>query len=286
MKKLTRNLIIIVVLLALICTGVAIRKGVKSKPMTRQDPHALDSAAPLSADTDFEDYLDWLNRTAVKGNKKLDIPVYYDYDLLMTSGYYIHIANDYGPFNRGNTLDSIGILIRYPTNAVRMRDDGSVYFVYESESGERVYIFLDDSNEYFAPRGTAVVIGDKIFSYSDFADLKVGDTIKKVSEIDPLMELYRRKLIGIEDTDDRYSFLIYRSLFEQNRFLSSIHYLTDGILKIEYTAGESDDENALVTADDIIIYNIEYSEDYILNDFWEEPVNYRILDIDLPKQSQ
>ena len=257
--------------------GFAVWNGVKGLLITRQHP-----TTPVSAETQVDNYLAWLEKAAVKDNKQLDIPVYYDDDLLIKSGEYIHIAIDYGPANRTNFMDSMSLLRDYPTEAVRIRDDGSIYFVYESESGKRVYIFLDESNEYAAPRGTAVVIGDELLSSSDFVDLKVGDTIKDVAEIDPLMELYRRKIIGIEGTDDRYSFIIFRNLFDQKRLFASIHYLTDGILKIEYTAGETDDETSLVTADDIIIYDIEYSEDYVLNDYWDEPVNYRIYDIDLP----
>jgi hypothetical protein len=55
----------------------------------------------------------------------------------------------------------------------------------------------------------------------------------------------------------------------------SIHYLTDGILKIRYDMTE---DNELIVAE------TEFSEDYTFIDRRGDKVNYKIEEVDLPIQ--
>lgn len=56
--------------------------------------------------------------------------------------------------------------------------------------------------------------------------------------------------------------------------ITTVHYLTDGLLKIEYGQMTENREP--------VITNIEFSEDYKMTDALGREVNYKIFDNDLP----
>ena len=98
--------------------------------------------------------------------------------------------------------------------------------------------------------------------------LKIGDTIDKVSEIDSVASF----------TKIRYSQCSPEEAAKTARRgypLTSIHYLTDGLLKIEY---EMLEDRTLAIA------NMIYSPDYTLNHTVGEVIDYSIEPIDLPER--
>ena len=104
-----------------------------------------------------------------------------------------------------------------------------------------------------------------ILSYSDFKDLKVGDTIEKVAAIDDVTTHYYRYL-------DYYRIEPKEFTKEYDR-PSSIHYLTDGILEIKYQG--SADGN-------IVITEIVYNQNHEIATVDNKMTSHKIHDNDLP----
>ena len=132
-----------------------------------------------------------------------------------------------------------------------------------------MYLFFDYRlNGCVTPVGYGLVVG-KVHKLSDFASLEKGDSIDKVIAVDDVASLYKEYLLDyVHFNTDRAK--------EEKRiadFSCSLHYLSDGLLKIEYTMEEEGK---------LIIYNMELFPDYSLYGHGRR-VNYGILDEDLPK---
>lgn len=200
-----------------------------------------------------------------------DIPVYYEEELvdnapIMILDYIQEACLYYGSGTMGSLKETI---MCYPGCAFRKCSDDHGYLVYDTETGLRVFIFTDKLRGYSARMGMPIIAeSGRDLKYSDFSELAIGDTIADVCRIDPVGEIYYRLLERY--ADDREAF---NKKCDNGHAYSSIHYLSDGILKIEYVVNE----------DQVIeIHNIIYSEDYTLMDPSGFTSNYRILDIDLP----
>ncbi|MBR5425859.1 MAG: hypothetical protein IK106_05000 [Clostridiales bacterium] len=198
-------------------------------------------------------------------------PTYSEKDLLFENGELVGFSGNsyWGPeqdliFN--STRELIG---RFPTGAIRRKDDDNYYMVYETEKGYHLYLFFDYRlNGCVTPVGYGLVVG-KVHKLSDFASLEKGDSIDKVIAVDDVASLYKEYLLDyVHFNTDRAK--------EEKRiadFSCSLHYLSDGLLKIEYTMEEEGK---------LIIYNMELFPDYSLYGHGRR-VNYGILDEDLPK---
>jgi len=109
----------------------------------------------------------------------------------------------------------------------------------------------------------------KMLSYDAFSDLNLGDPIEKVEAIDSVATLHKKLIIDVWNLDP---------VGAENRAkygypCTSIHYLKDGILKIEYKMLENQD---------LVISDIEFSEDYTLINALDDKVDYKINEMDLP----
>ena len=201
-------------------------------------------------------------------DEKLEnIPVYDAEDLLYKLNYIGKDNNMYAESNiRFNSTESI--LLEYPGAAFRRFEDGHAYMVYDADNGYRLFIQFGEKYGYCASYGCPVVIKEQ-HSYADFEGLKVGDSIDKVCEIDSVGDVYKHLFADVHH--------IYPELAETYRGwggpFASMHYLTDGILRIEYDFDEK--MNATIA-------NMVYSPDYVLSGMYDIPVNYRIAEVDLP----
>ena len=211
--------------------------------------------------------------------EKLDIPVYPDEELFFTPCTELNLGQDYTGFIEFSIIlnDLDRILEMFPTDALRKADTGEEYIIYDSEGGYREYIFLRRLQRRTITKGYYIVIGD-MRSYSDFAQLKVGDPIEDVEKIDSVASLFKRQFLDV----DGYVPETANEAADSGYPLCSIHYLTDGILKIDY---DMLDDRSLV------ISNTVYSPDYTLlhRDMGDDgiiyaPLNYRIEPIDLPEK--
>ena len=229
-------------------------------------PTAVPTAVPTAAPTN----------TPEPKLEKLDVPVYTDEQLFMVNSIAelgFDASSCYDAMLIRNTLKNL--LEEYPTGAIRKASTGEEYLIYESESGYREYVFLElqpYGNDI--TKGYPLVIGE-VHSFKDFEHLNKGDTIDDVAKVDDIAALYKRKFIEF-DLILPYPNSGYVS---GKRFVSTIHYLTDGILKIKYSLLE---DGTFVIAD--IIHSPDYTLIYEDWDAWDVITNYRIEPIDLPEK--
>ncbi|MBR6429553.1 MAG: hypothetical protein IKS43_07855 [Clostridia bacterium] len=197
-----------------------------------------------------------------------NIPVYDADDLLFKLNFIGKDNNADATTNiRFNSTESF--LAHYPGAALRKFEDGHAYMVYDADNGYRLFIQFGEKYGYSASYGYPVVIKEQ-HSCADFEGLKVGDSIDKVCEIDSVGLIYK-KLFSEVYCIDAQNARITRECGEGP--YSSMHYLTDGILRIEYDFDEK--MNATIA-------NMVYSPDYVLSGMYDIPVNYRIAEVDLP----
>lgn len=161
------------------------------------------------------------------------------------------------------------LLEAYPTSAIRGRDEDTVYFVYATDTGYRLYLFASYENELQTPVGFPVLI-EKLLSYTDFKNIAVGDKIEEVETIDPVTALHKKQIVEVWDLAP----VAARKLAEDGYPCTTIHYLKDGILKIEY---EMQEDRSLVVS------NVVFNKDFQIKSANGKVINYRIEEVDLPK---
>ena len=179
----------------------------------------------------------------------------------------------YGLENLGNFMQVIkyvspdGQFFDIPTRETGKNN----YAFFETESGFRVYYPYRYFGKHIYMIGCPMILRD-VHSYSEFTSLKIGDPIDTVNEIDPAAGLVKM----IAEHDPYVTPEIAAGWVEQGFPYMTCHYLTDGVLRIDYTV----DENG-----ELFIYDMVYSENYNL---WTDSIyctkllNYEILPCDLP----
>ena len=210
-------------------------------------------------------------KAAIYEPLKGSIPVYEEAKLLFEHGSQgFMIGSDSSRTRNFNSLPGAteGIILRYPTEAIRQRDKMSMYFIYDTDTGYRLYLFFRSDDWYRCTSGYPVLIGDQ-HSYKDFEGLKAGDSIDSVCGIDSVADLYKTYWLNY----NKLNTVAVRSRAQYGYPVSSIHYLTDGILRIQYDMPE---DGKLVVSD------IVYNKDYRLPDFLGRSINYAVSQDDLP----
>ena len=114
---------------------------------------------------------------------------------------------------------------------------------------------------------------NKVRDKKDFEGLKIGDSIKKVQQIEPLAEYYAQSFKGAWDAD--YSYATVDSTRGVVSQVGSIHYVKDGLGIIRYIPTEDDG--------DMLISSIEYIDGYVYKDDFNREVNCEITPLDLPQ---
>ena len=144
------------------------------------------------------------------------------------------------------------------------------YLMYRMENNYRLYQFFSyPANGCTSPVGYGLVVG-KVHSGSDFAKLKRGDSIDDVIKIDDVASLYKEYFLDYlhYDTDRA------EAEKQDGNSICSLHYLDNGLMKIEYTMKEEGK---------LIIKDIEYYSNWVMEDSQGREVEYQIFDVDLPK---
>lgn len=217
------------------------------------NPGVVDSPSAFLADN-----------AAAAGSGPLEVPVYREQDLV-TNNVAFWLGRDHG-FNKSISAraDSFEALqIAFPSAAIRRTADGlSVYVMYDADAGGRLYLFFSANNDYMFEEGFPILMQNRL-GHSDFDGIKVGDGIGVVEGIDSVIAAYRGKF-------DLWSDLAIENYINEGRPPTSVHLLTDGILKIEYRR-----DKALGYA----ITNIVYSPDFVL-DGYDGKTNYKIDEAD------
>ena len=276
MKK-KNILFVLAILLIIAVTALSIALG--SGIFNRQEPFRTDNSKVLSRqelswyDNPWESFSTILEKEKQMNGKRSDhyIPVYIEEELLFNTNGMFYLTRDacFYEYTSARMNDSGAIMAAYPTSAIRRRDDDSVYTIYDTDTGYRLYLQFSSENEYVTPVGFPLVVKEKL-SYADFSELKIGDSIEQVEKIDSLAGLYKKELIDVFNVNSKGA----EGFAEMGYPYTSIHYLNDGILKIEYTVLEDKY---------IVISDMEYNKDYQLVSANGKTINYKIADIDLPE---
>ena len=160
--------------------------------------------------------------------------------------------------------------MHFPNAAWRKLENGYAYAVMDGTDGTRLYARYHYVQTAWDMEWRACgypIYCKKAVSYSDFADIKVGDTSQRVEEVDPITRYYIRRF-------SRYSEENMQVLINfLNNPPCSVHLLTDGILKFTYERTKNK-EGYLFT-----ITDIEYHDDYIM-EAAGVTVDYSVADID------
>lgn len=195
------------------------------------------------------------------------VPVYYETEMLdnLTCFEVLRFSR-----NKGMTDQPMGssigqIIFIYSSVSCRRADDNKYYLVYDLDTGFRLFIYSSDLYDHL---GFSVLMkhGAELLCYDDFKGLKAGDTIDAVCAVDPVAECYKNHF-------DLYKAFAYPQKEFNDDHPGSIHYLSDGILEIDYEMTESGE---------IRIRNMIYNEDRILPDEDGRPLDYTICSVDLP----
>ncbi|MBS6475745.1 MAG: hypothetical protein KH354_07180 [Clostridiales bacterium] len=202
-----------------------------------------------------------------------NIPVYEESKLLFASLPYLNLGVDASVYYIFSSLpDNIRTLQEYFRNdAMRTRDENTKYLVYNTDTGYRSFLYNPSHINYKSIEGFPIVVKE-LLPYSNFAELRIGDPMEKVEAVDPVASIYKKYMIEFHHMDDS-KIAADEKYFRLPR--SIVHYLKDGILKIDYKTTE---EGKLIIAN--MTFNSDYTLPYaidITQDFC-----YRICDIDLP----
>lgn len=218
----------------------------------------------------FAEIVNELKTNASDEKKRFNIPVYSETELLFETNGLFYLGRDAGFYYGTNAMqnEAGAILATYPTSAIRLNDNGHVYTIYETDSGYRLFLFFDKNNNYSIPIGFPVVIKN-VLSFSDFSSLDVGDPIEVVEKIDPVATLHKQIITDVWKLEVKGA----TYFAEQGYPCTSIHYLKDGLLKIEYN---------MLDNGTLVVSRIELNEGYILTDVLGNEIDYTIDEIDLP----
>lgn len=233
----------------------------------------LHRLGPTHKEEAFANYLTYYG-IAEDSDKALDIPVYYEEELLFHEFDHFFLTQDASSYVRpGLTayMYALRTLRELPTQ-LRVRADGSSYAVYDTDTGYRFFLFIHKSN--FSLTGYPILINkSKMLSRADFSDIQVGDSIDKVIQIDDVASLHKKK-IDSRDYDSNGDF--FANQIMNGCEVATIHYLSDGILKINYQVAVPDSL-------DMTVSGIEFYEDYVIPTADGEMTSHKIKDIDLPQ---
>lgn len=250
------------------------------KPDTTVSPIEGGYPTPLSSekimDMSLNEIAQYVRDSALCDESvKLNILTYSSdvwFDYLLGQNRFVRLGIDFGVFEHfenGVTLLQ-SLYYKFPEIQFRKGQNGIYYTAFASETGDCIYYFATEENQLRALVGYPVLIrhGERK-QYADFQDLTVGCTFYDVLEIDQTMNDYYEMFYQHSTVNDNSLWANKTTL----RF-TTVHYLTDGILELGY--GAIDEEGKLV------ITEIRYSPDYVLEDCRGREISYAINPLDMP----
>jgi hypothetical protein len=163
------------------------------------------------------------------GAGTLEVPVYRQDQLLWDNGGCFYLGrNSHLRDALGLRLDSFANLqTLFPSEAVRRMGDGeTIYVMYDTESEGRLFPFFSDVDGYAFADGFPVLMKRRL-AHEDFRDVAAGDGINSVEGIDPVISSYRVRFDSMNDVGTE-------NWTKMGVPPTSVHLLTDGIVKIEY----------------------------------------------------
>jgi len=262
MKKM--RMIIIVGVVALLVVGGGVAYGVAVNHERQLEVNPATGAVMI-----LENYRGFITEQAKPAQAgALEVPIYSESMLVEQKEWTIFLGRDSGYLRDANVRPDgfAKIETKFPSEAIRESADGSyIYVMYDTDAGARLYLFFSREKEYHFVDGFPVLMNARL-SYQDLAGLKVGDSMDIVEGIDPVIAVYRR----LFDTGND---IVLENYTKRGAPPTSIHLLSDGILKIEYARNANDGYT---------ITNLTYSPDFVL-DGLDGKTCYRIAEVDYVK---
>lgn len=205
--------------------------------------------------------------TVSESDNNIDIPVYNPEYITYGSCGGFFPCIDHGMWNSFSVYSDYLMYVQtvYPSNAWRKTDDNRYYVMYDVTDGSRIYVFFDGLDNNSRVLGYPILM-KKSISYDKLADIKLGDDISKVIDIDPAAQY--TKNIWDKATDNA---LEYYQKYDNPPV--SVHLLTDGIMRITYERTGEEGSYAYT------ITNIVYNEDFNLKGI-AGTINYQIAEMD------
>ncbi len=262
------TVLFVIVLLIVVFSVVTVNSN--SKYLTRQ---------PIGTNNrNWEDMQACIDKSPYSETIVNNIPKYKEEELLFKTNGAFDLGRDAGVYNWLNHKpNSTNIIINlYPTEAIRQKDDDHLYFMYDTDTGYRLFLFFENDAEREIDysgiylQGYPVLVKD-IQSYKDFKNIRIGSSIDEVSKVDPVAGLHKKQFTEVWELNYEGA---KNGGADKGLSCVTMHYLSDGLLKIEYEMLESGE---------YVVSNIIYSKDRIIPDIYDKEVDYNILDIDLPE---
>ena len=269
MRKISM-LLAVIMLAGLFC---ACGKGKEPAPAVTNEPEALatETVRPEPTATPTATPVPTQAPKPTVFHYDLDIPVYNERKLILR----MPIWEDECRHDGGSAIymhEMRDIFDEFPTDAVRVMPNGSKYAIYDTDTGYRLFVIYDNLLDIeklpLTARGFPILVKE-LHSYSEFASLKTGDPIAKAAETDPVAGI----VMSFFDGKSNYYNYIHDGAV-RGWAITSFHYLTDGVLKIEYDMTEDGD---------LFIIDMVYAEDYELTSNNGLTINYKLFDCDLPQ---
>lgn len=261
------RLLIIMSLLGLLLLGVGVAHAVGA--IQAKQPEIDPLTGEVAHLEDYRGFIAEHKRTAEAG--PLEVPRYAEEELVFDNNCRFFLGRDSGLYKDTNVRFDLfrGVLALFPNAAIRESADGSyIYAMYDTDLGGRLYLFFSKEKDYRFVDGFPVLMKNKL-PYQEFASLKVGDGIEAVAGIDSIADTYRR----LFDTENDMALENYTG---RGAPPTSIHLLSDGILKIQY---------ARDSTMGYVITDIVYSPDFVLQGF-DGKTNYKIDEMDYVTPAQ
>ncbi len=259
-----RMAILVLGIALLVLGGIGVAHAPGSAP--KNQPESGKGAGTYEPMDDYFDYIEE-HKAKNEDTQPLNPPVFRESELLYDNDDCFLLGWDANYLDKVNVRFDLTprILTVFPNDAIRERDDGTVYFVYGTDSGARLYLIFRKDNKYMTPAGYPLLVKD-VLTHDAYRSLLTGDSITAVEKIDPITTYYRQVY-------EKMDVGFIKGYIKDGAGPASIHLLADGILRVTY--GIDDQDN-------LVISDITYDPDYELAGVSGIQVNYRIDEIDLP----
>jgi len=240
------------------------KKNSNGEAVKTEDSHVKQSTTETQAHITLANVCEYMGTIAEKNDdiKLMSVPVYSEEKLIYyNENIYLSRSSSFMRFLNSCPGNAANLMKNFPSLAVRDNSDGQRYVVYDTDTGYRVYIYIDDCFVV----GFPIIIKDQLSS-SNFKNIQVGGCFDDVLAVDSVMELYKPMVEAMTP-----EIIAHRS--NANVF-TTVHYLTDGLLTIQY--GEMTEEGKLLITD------IRLYPDYTVTNGYET-IDYKINPLDLPE---
>jgi hypothetical protein len=234
--------------------GIAVAKSISERQPEPTDDFSNDFASKYVAE----------NKTAQNGETdETTIPCFREDELLFGNlgCFSLGVDADWD-YTHNIQWDFMGRVVKmFPNPLVRETED-NYYLVYQSDNNTRLFLFYSTINSQGMFLGGYPIIMKEMLSYKDFSEIQVGNSIEKVGSIDSIIPVYSESFEMVSET-------VYKTNKEQGIYFTSMHLLSDGILRIDYDRKDGD----------YVIIDITYNKDFVLEGKYQKTC-YKIFEMD------